>query len=144
MVENQAYLFIVFSLTGIELGILFDFFRTLRKTFKTSDFVTYIEDIIYWILAGIIVLYNIWFFNDGEIRIYMILGILIGTIIYTLTLSSIFIKINYFVMSKIKIILTFIFKIFKNSLKFINNIVNKLKKLIKFKDKKGKFESNGE
>ena len=74
----------------------------------------------------------------------MILGILIGTIIYTLTLSSIFIKINYFVMSKIKIILTFIFKIFKNSLKFINNIVNKLKKLIKFKDKKGKFESNGE
>ena len=74
----------------------------------------------------------------------MILGILIGTIIYTLTLSSIFIKINYFVMSKIKIILTFIFKIFKNSLKFINNIVNKLKKLIKFKEKKGKFESDGE
>lgn len=144
MVENQAYLFIVFSLTGIGLGILFDFFRALRKTFKTPDFVTYIEDIIYWILAGIIVLYNIWFFNDGEIRIYMILGILIGAMIYTLTLSSIFIKINHFVMSKIKIILTFIYKIFKIPLKFINNIVNKLKKLIKFKDKKGKLESNGE
>ena len=106
MVENQTYLFIVFSLTGIGLGVLFDFFRALRKTFKTPDLVTYLEDIIYWILAGIIVLYNVWFFNDGEIRIYMILGILIGAVIYTLTLSTIFIKINYFIMSKIKIILT--------------------------------------
>ena len=126
MVENQTYLFIVFSLTGIGLGVLFDFFRALRKTFN-------------WILAGIIVLYNIWFFNDGEIRIYMILGILIGAVIYTLTLSTIFIKINYFIMSKIKIILTFISKIFKIPIKFINNILNKLKKLIKFKEKKGEF-----
>ncbi len=144
MVENQAYLFIVFSLTGIGLGVLFDFFRALRKTFKTPDLVTYLEDIIYWILAGIIVLYNIWFFNDGEIRIYMILGILIGAVIYTLTLSTIFIKVNYFIMSKIKIILTFISKIFKIPIKFINNILNKLKKLIKFKEKKGNLESNGE
>lgn len=69
----------------------------------------------------------------------MILGILIGAVIYTLTLSTIFIKINYFIMSKIKIILTFISKIFKIPIKFINNILNKLKKLIKFKEKKGEF-----
>ena len=83
--------------------------------------------------------YNVWFFYDVEIRIYMILGILIGAVIYTLTLSTIFIKINYFIMSKIKIILTFISKIFKIPIKFINNILNKLKKLIKFKEKKGEF-----
>ena len=74
----------------------------------------------------------------------MILGILIGAVIYTLTLSTIFIKVNYFIMSKIKIILTFISKIFKIPIKFINNILNKLKKLIKFKEKKGNLESNGE
>ena len=144
MVENQAYLFIVFSLTGIGLGILFDFFRVLRKTFKTPDIVTYIEDVTYWILAGIIVLYNIWFFNDGEIRIYMILGILIGAMIYTLKLSSIFIKINYFIMSKIKKITTFIIQIFKIPIKFIFNIINKVKKSINFKEKKRNFENNGE
>ena len=69
----------------------------------------------------------------------MILGILIGAVIYTLTLRTKFIKINYFIMSKIKIILTFISKIFKIPIKFINNILNKLKKLIKFKEKKGEF-----
>lgn len=141
MVESQAYLFIVFSLTGVGLGILFDFFRAIRKTFKTPDFVTYIEDILYWILAGIIILYNIWFFNDGEIRIFMILGIVIGALIYGLTLSSLFIKINYFIMSKIKNIMTFFSKIFKTPIKIINNMI---KKLIKSKKKKGNFEKNGE
>ena len=47
MIENQTYLFVVFTLTGIILGIIFDFFRVLRKIFKTVDFITYIEDIEY-------------------------------------------------------------------------------------------------
>ena len=89
MVQNQTYLFLVFSLTGVIIGILFDFFRILRKSFKTSDIITYLEDIIFWILTGFIVLYNIWYFNNGEIRLFMILGIIMGAIIYMLTLSNI-------------------------------------------------------
>ena len=93
MAQNQAYLFLVFSLTGVIIGILFDFFRILRRTIKTSNFITYIEDILFWILTGFLILYNIWYFNNGEIRIYMFLGILLGVLIYMLTLSSILIKI---------------------------------------------------
>ena len=37
MVQNQAYLFLVFSLTGVVIGILFDFFRILRRTIKTGN-----------------------------------------------------------------------------------------------------------
>lgn len=125
MVENQAYLFLVFSLTGVVLGVLFDFFRVLRKTFKTEDFVTYIEDILYWILAGIIILYNIWFFNDGEIRVFMILGILMGAIIYCLTLSPIFIKIDYFFMKKIKGVFTLLYNILKIPIEFMINLLKK-------------------
>ena len=54
MVTNQAYLFCIFIINGIIIGILFDFFRILRKTFKTSDLITYIEDSMFWILTGII------------------------------------------------------------------------------------------
>ena len=46
MAQNQAYLFLVFSLTGIVIGILFDFFRILRRSIKTSNIVTYIQDMI--------------------------------------------------------------------------------------------------
>ena len=144
MVENQAYLFLVFSLTGVVLGVLFDFFRVLRKTFKTGDFVTYIEDILYWILAGIIILYNIWFFNDGEIRVFMILGILMGAIIYCLTLSPIFIKIDYFFMKKIKSVFTLLYNILKIPIEFMINLLKKIKNIVNFKNKKGNFSSNGE
>ena len=67
MAQNQAYLFLVFSLTGVIIGILFDFFRILRRTIKTSNFITYLEDILFWILTGFLILYNIWYFNNGEI-----------------------------------------------------------------------------
>lgn len=144
MVENQAYLFLVFSLTGVIIGILFDFFRVLRMTYKTSDIVTYIEDILFWILAGIIILYSIWYFNDGEIRLFMILGIIMGAIIYALTLSNIFIKINSFIMSKIKKVIEFLCNIVELPIKFIIKIAKNTKNLINIGNKKGNIENNGE
>ena len=89
MAQNQAYLFIVFSLTGVIIGLLFDFFIILRRSFKTSNIITYFEDVLFWILTGVLILYNIWYFNNGEIRIYMFLGIIMGGLIYMLTLSNI-------------------------------------------------------
>ena len=50
MVTNQAYLFLIFIINGIIIGVLFDFFRILRKTIKTKDAITYIQDILFWIL----------------------------------------------------------------------------------------------
>ena len=45
--QNQAFTFIIFILNGFIIGILFDIFRILRKSFKTPDSITYIEDIIF-------------------------------------------------------------------------------------------------
>lgn len=149
MVENQAYLFLVFSLTGIIIGIIYDIFRVLRKSFKTSDIITYFEDILFWIITGILILYNIWFFNNGEIRIFMFLGILIGILIYILILSNITRKTLFLFFNILKKSI--------NSIKFIFNpiilIITKLYKKIlhiitknieKFNIKKGKVEKNGE
>ena len=47
MVENQAYLFLIFIINGIVIGLLFDIFRILRKSFKTSDIITYVQDILF-------------------------------------------------------------------------------------------------
>lgn len=76
-VSHQAYVFFIFILTGVIIGVLFDIFRVFRRSFKTSDFVTYIQDILFWILSGIIVLYTIFKFNNGDIRSYIIIGMLI-------------------------------------------------------------------
>ena len=125
MINNQALLFCVFIINGLLIGLLFDFFRILRKSFKTSDIITYIEDILFWILTGIILLYSIFTFNNGEIRFYMFLGVILGCIIYMLLFS------RYIVNTITKIVLFFK----KIIIKIINIMIYPLKMLIKMLNK---------
>lgn len=99
---NQLFSLLIFVITGIVIGILFDVFRIIRKSFKTSDFITYIEDILFWILSGGVLLFSIFTFNYGEIRVYIFIGLLFGLIIYLLTLSKYFIKVNVTILDLIK------------------------------------------
>ena len=146
MVQNQAYLFFVFSLTGVVIGILFDFFRILRRSIKTSNLVTYIQDILFWILTGIIVLYSIWYFNNGELRIFVFLGLIIGILIYMTTLSSIivkiFTKILVFGINILKVPFKIIYSLISKIITGIVVLFNKFTK--KLKIKKGNFVKNGE
>ena len=140
MAQNQAYLFLVFSLTGVAIGVLFDIFRILRKSIKTPNIIIYIEDILFWILAGLLILYNIWYFNDGEIRVYMFLGIIKGLLLYMSTLSNIIIKIFSKILQTIikvleipfKTIIAIFRKIITTIVPFFIKIVKKRKKFDKF------------
>lgn len=147
MAGNQAYLFLIFTLIGIIIGFLFDIFRILRKSFKTNDIITYIEDIIFWIISGIILIYAMCKFTDGELRFYTIIGLSLGAIIYLLTVSKYVIKISVFVINILKKILLYplliIFKILRkiifkpisivciNIKKDFSKITNKIYKNIK-------------
>ena len=91
---NQLYTLFVFILSGAVIGILFDLFRILRKSFKTPDIITYIEDILFWILTGLFLLYIIFKYSFGQLRIYMFVSLIIGIVIYFLTISKYFIKLN--------------------------------------------------
>lgn len=132
MVTNQAYLFFIFILNGIVIGILFDFFRILRKSMKTKDFVTYIEDILFCIITGIIIIYSIFYFNSGEFRIYIFIGLLIGCSIYLLTISQYVVKINVYILTKFIEICKKVFNIIFLPIRFIYiKTEDVLKKLIK-------------
>ena len=158
MIINQVYLFLIFIVNGIIIGILFDFFRVLRKSFKTTDIVTYIEDLLFWILTGFSILYFIFVFNNGEIRLFMFLGIAIGITVYMLIFSSIFIKINVTVLVFFKNILKkilifilipfkFLKKIFFKPISFIfinirKSSTNLYNNFIKITKKHKKIENN--
>ena len=146
MVQNQAYLFLFFSLTGVAIGVLFDFFRILRRTIKTANIITYIEDILFWVLTGILILYNIWYFNNGEIRVYMFLGIILGVLIYMSTLSNIVVKLFTRILGTIIKVLELPFKtiiaVFRKIITIILSFSTKYVKKIKIK--KGNFANNGE
>ena len=123
---NQLKTFVVFIVDGLLIGIGFDFFRILRKSFNTSDFVTYIEDVLFWIISGIILVYSIFIFNNGNIRIYMFLAILIGICIYILLFSKTIISICIRIISIIKIFVIKLKNIIYYPFNFILNIVKKI------------------
>ena len=141
MAGNQTYLFIVFTIVGIIIGVLFDIFRILRKSFKTKDIVTYIEDILFWILTGSIILFSMYKFSNGELRFFMIIGIIMGTLMYMITFSKYVIKISVFIINIIKKSIVYPIKVIEKILKkiiirpifficinFKKNIINFVKK----------------
>ena len=123
--NNQAYLFVIFIVNGILLGLLFDIFRILRRTFKTTDLATYIQDITFWIMAGFITLAFIFYYNNGEIRFYVFLGIILGVLMYVLTISKYVIRVSVKIVNCIKNILTSTIKIILLPLKTICKIINR-------------------
>lgn len=117
---SQEQIFIFFFIIGVIIGILFDIFRVLRKNFKTSDFITFIQDLSFLVLSGILLLYGIIKLNNGEIRFYIFIGIFLGILIYSLTISKIcVIMLSVFVRICKKIIL-FPFFCFNNIIKTRN------------------------
>lgn len=118
----------IFCLTGLGIGLLFDCFRIQRKVLRTCDIITYIQDILFWIFSGILIIFVIMKYTNGEIRIYMILGMLIGIILYFLIFSK------------------YIMKIFVTILGFLLNIIRKLllpiKKINKIIKKSWKNKNN--
>ncbi len=153
---NQAYLFLIFILNGILIGTVFDVFRILRKSFNTPNFVTYIEDILFWIIAALIIMYSLFVFNNGKFRAYIFIGIFLGIAIYMLFFSKFIVNISVKIISFVKKIISVIYKIVSYPIsilykiiikplfliftKAFNNIAKFAKKIYNFKSKDKKNE----
>ena len=134
MVASQTYLFLIFVLNGVVIGLILDLFRVLRKTFKTSNVITYIEDILFWILAGISIIFFMYNFSDGTIRLFMIIALFLGLLLYILSISKYVIKIFVFFINILKNLFKTIIKVtsipVKLIYKVINNTITHIKSLI--------------
>ena len=102
----------------------------MRKTIKTADFVTYIEDILFWLLTGVLILYFIFTYNNGEIRFYMFIAILLGILLYISLISKFFIKTNVTIINFIKMAIITIFTIILMPFKFLLKLIMKIFKPI--------------
>lgn len=126
MIENQLISFVIYIAIGSSLGVIFDFFRAFRKSIKHSNIATYIEDIIYVIIAFLIVVVALQIFSDGELRFYIFLGILIGFVIYFALISKYLLKVETFILEWL--------------IKIIKYPINLIEKFILFLGKKKDFE----
>lgn len=132
MINNEFSVFLAFILIGIIISFLFDFFRILRRVYQTPDFITIIQDIAFWIISGIILLSGIFILNEGKIRAYLFIGILVGILFYIITLSKIITNTGTHILIILnKTIIKPIFNILNIIINLITKTVHSIKKYIK-------------
>lgn len=137
---NELQVFACFYIIGIIIGVLFDFFKSLRKEIKHKDKIVLIEDIIFLFLSGILVFVGIFKINYGVLRLYIVLAIILGTIGYSLTISRFFVIIFSMITRVIYKIFKMILNIFEKAFDNFKRIILVLKKYFNFKTKKLKTE----
>lgn len=128
-IEHQVKL-VVFSLaSGIITGILFDIYRIIRGFENPNKVITYIQDILFWIMSSILVFIFLLYFNYAYVGVYVYLLISVGIFFYLKIASSIFIKILY----NFIVVIGKLLRILKNSILFPIELL-----IYKIKDKKVK------
>jgi len=74
---------------GLVLAFLYDLFRIKRRFVRTSVVFIHIEDILFWIIAAIIVFLASYVISSGETRFYFFTGLCAGAFAYFALLSRI-------------------------------------------------------
>lgn len=81
-VAEQVIIFIMLVLLGNLIGVLFDFYRVLRKAYSLRKRGTNLGDAIFWILVTIITYLFLLIYLWGEVRVYVFIAMVIGFLIY--------------------------------------------------------------
>lgn len=93
--SHQIYVFSLCILLGILCGAFFDVQRFLRKLSFAGNARTMLEDVLFaFVCIGVMIGFG-YYFNNGEIRYYQIMGALSGALFYAAALSRIFMKILF-------------------------------------------------
>lgn len=79
---NQGYVFAAVVIGGLGLGVLYDLFRALRFTVKPGKAAEGIMDILFWLLATGAAVIVIFVANQGEPRLFVLVGLVGGAILY--------------------------------------------------------------
>lgn len=84
---GQAATFLTTLVLGALLSVIFDFYRVLRGIFKPRSAITYVFDLLYWLLAIFLAFSVLLISNWGELRFYIFIGLAGGALLYFRLLS---------------------------------------------------------
>lgn len=138
-IHQETISFLAFIFIGALYGVIFDFFRAMRKFKKCKDLIVSIQDISYFVIVGIVLIFAINTFMVNGIRVYNILSIILGIIIYSSILGNSMVVLFLKILTFYRKIAVFIFtpleifrQIFSKQIHFFKNFVIKCCKKIFF------------
>ncbi len=117
--KAQTLLFLSTAGVGALMAFIFDIFRILRRVFKHPNFLTYIEDALFWLVVSFLMFYHLLVKSYGEIRFFSILGSFLGALIYFLAVSNFVLTFSVTVINFFKKVLAIAIKIILFPIKIV-------------------------
>lgn len=88
--EAQIRIFLYSVGFGFFLGAVYDVFRMLRLLFQKSDRAYRVSDLLFALVSGLLVFLFALTMLNGQIRGYVLFGILLGFLLYAYTFGAFF------------------------------------------------------
>ena len=108
---DQGGFFLWVMAAGALAAFVYDILRISRKKIRTRDIVVIIEDIIFFVIAALILYITAYLKNSGEIRWYGFIGYALGFLIYRLLIGDRFIALSVIIIDALLKVIIFILKI---------------------------------
>ncbi len=108
----QAQIFLGACLLGGCLGVIYDFFRISRLAFRLPRAVVMLEDILFFIICGVITFLYLAETNDGQVRYFIMLGLLLGATLYYFTLGAVVMRVSSVIIGFVAKTLGFCYRVF--------------------------------
>lgn len=111
---NRQVTLVIFSLlSGIVVGVLYDFYRVIRGFDEPGKFITAIEDILFWTLTGIFVfifmLYTNYAYMSFNVFIYNCIGLIVYFKIFSKYIILLLDKLFNFIIITLRVLGNWIF-----------------------------------
>jgi len=85
---NQAYVFLAMIVCGGVCTFIFDVFRGIRRYKNSGSGIIAVQDLVFWAIELTVVYLVAFRLNYARVRAYELIALLIGSVIYFVTLSD--------------------------------------------------------
>ncbi len=128
---------------GFLLGILYDIFRTVRMIISNSKGFVLFMDLLYFALCAFLIFCFNMVVDNGQIKIYVVLGEIMGWLVYYFSFGAIAVRLSNAIIKQIKRLFGVIFRPLRRLLRVLKRKMHRLtglsEKIIRKNKKKTKF-----
>lgn len=91
-ISDQAGFWLYAAALGAALLFFYDLLRVFRRVVPHGMAAVGVEDFFYWLVSGCLIFAMLYRFCNGIIRWFAVFGMLVGMLLYHLTLSAVFVR----------------------------------------------------
>ncbi|NLZ54502.1 MAG: hypothetical protein GX892_15425 [Thermoanaerobacteraceae bacterium] len=84
---SQLHAFLLTLVLGLITGVIFHYYQGVIRTARISRYVLYALDFFLWIFIIVLVFLVMLFINQGEMRVYVLIALVLGILLYYRCLS---------------------------------------------------------